>query len=128
MKKLLGMMLVLMLLLCGCGGLGDTTEPQTASEYPEVPVFPKSDAFVGDTMPFYDGGKMNIFYLADQRDGKTGYHPWGLLRTEDYCSYEDMGIVLPYGSDAKDQDIALGTGCVIKRFQNTKPFFQISLG
>lgn len=114
MRKTVCILLVLMLLLCGCGGPGDTTEPQTASEYPEIPVFPKSDAFVGDTMPFYEGGKMNIFYLADQRDGKTGYHPWGLLRTEDYCSYEDMGIVLPYGNDAKDQDIALGTGCVIK--------------
>ncbi|MBR6376213.1 MAG: DUF4975 domain-containing protein [Oscillospiraceae bacterium] len=114
MRKTVCILLALMLLLCGCGSPGDTTDPQTASEYPEVPVFPKSDAFVGDTMPFFDGGKMNIFYLADQRDGKTGYHPWGLLRTEDYCSYEDMGIVLPYGNDATDQDIALGTGCVIK--------------
>ena len=50
-------------------------------------LFPRFEfAFVGDTMPFYDDGKMNIFYLADQRDGKTGYHPWALMRTEDYCN------------------------------------------
>ena len=78
-------------------------------------VFPKEDfALVGDTMPFYDGGKMNIFYLADQRDGKTGYHPWALFTTEDYAAYEDKGIVLPYGENAEAQDNALGTGCVMK--------------
>lgn len=80
-----------------------------------VTVFPKTDdSLVGDTMPFYDNGKMYIFYLADQRDGKTGYHPWALFTTEDYCTYEDKGIVIPYGESATDQDIALGTGCVMK--------------
>ena len=107
------------LLAAGCR-TGQSEEPAGnvspgTDDHGSVIVFPKTDlALVGDTMPFFDDGKMYIYYLADQRDGKTGYHPWALLRTEDYCTYEDMGIVIPYGEDATDQDIALGTGCVMK--------------
>ena len=78
-------------------------------------VFPSSvEGLVGDTMPFYDEGKYNVFYLADQRDGKQGYHPWGLIQTTDFASYDDKGVVLNYGDAVEDQDIALGTGSVIK--------------
>ena len=120
MKKLMTILLTTVVLsLCGCGTARDSEDRGTgtimANGEEITEVFPKNDAaLVGDTMPFYDNGVMNIFYLADQRDGKTGYHPWALFRTKDYCSYEDMGIVLPYGDTAEDQDIALGTGCVIK--------------
>lgn len=117
-KRLILTAAVSMFMMCACGtqqapadsgGTADDGEADTVS------VFPKTDiALIGDTMPFYDDGKMNIFYLADLRDGKTGYHPWGLLTTEDYCTFEDKGIVIPYGETADDQDIALGTGCVIK--------------
>lgn len=118
MKKFKFITLVLSAaMLCSCSGKqSDGQEPaQEEGEHETVAVFPKTDlALVGDTMPFYDGGKMNVFYLADQRDGKLGYHPWALLTTEDYCTYEDKGIVLSYGETAEDQDIALGTGCVMK--------------
>ena len=119
MKKILCILMALALLLCGCGGSEPSTEPEADPDHEEAVIFPVSDALVGDTMPFFEDGKMNIFYLADLRDGKLGYHPWGLLRTEDYWNYEDMGIVLPYGETAEDQDIALGTGCVIKDHQGT---------
>ncbi len=106
------------LMLCSCGtqqGTADNEGSGEAEDIEAVSVFPKNDtALVGDTMPFYDNGKMNIFYLADLRDGKTGYHPWGLFTTEDYCTFEDQGIVIPYADSAEDQDIALGTGCVMK--------------
>ncbi len=110
---------VCMLMLCACGQQKESPDSSAAPSEEEageaVQVFPMTDmALIGDTMPFFDDGKMNIFYLADLRDGKTGYHPWGLLTTEDYCTFEDKGIVLPYGETADDQDIALGTGCVIK--------------
>ena len=114
MKRTLCLLLVLALLLCGCGAPESAPESRSEADHEEAVFFPVSDALVGDTMPFFEDGKMNIFYLADQRDGKLGYHPWGLLRTENYWSYEDAGIVLPYGETAEDQDIALGTGCVIK--------------
>ena len=118
MKRFLIIVLTALLLLstaCGPGSikaLAASDEQETESS---ISLFPRFDlAFVGDTMPFYDDGKMNIFYLADQRDGKTGYHPWALMRTEDYCTYEDLGIVIPYAESGLEQDIALGTGCVIK--------------
>ena len=130
MRRMICMALAAVLLLAGCatpsgGGSGGEQEQtqeqaqvqeqsQEEEAWEPVTVFPKTDAFVGDTMPYYEDGTMNVFYLADQRDGKTGYHPWGLIRTQDYCSFEDMGIVIPYGDTIQDQDIALGTGCVIK--------------
>ena len=78
-------------------------------------IFPASvEGLVGDTMPFYDDETYNVFYLADQRDGKQGYHPWGLIKTTDFTSYDDKGVVLNYGDSVEDQDIALGTGSVIK--------------
>ena len=78
-------------------------------------LFPSSgEGLIGDTMPFYDDGTFNIFFLADQRDGKQGYHPWGLMQTKDFTTYEDCGIVINYADDVEDQDIALGTGSVIK--------------
>ena len=119
MKKTVCILLALMLLLCSCSNPAASGEPKTEADHDEAVLFPKTDALVGDTMPFFEDGKMNIFFLADQRDGKLGYHPWGLLRTENYWSYEDAGIVLPYGETAEDQDIALGTGCVMKDKQGT---------
>lgn len=81
----------------------------------EVSVFPLPDnGFVGDPMPFYDGEKMNIFFLDDQRIGTQGYHPWARYITTDFCKYEFLGDVIPYGDDITKQDIALGTGSVIK--------------
>ena len=114
MKRIRTAVLVIsLLLLCACKG--SAASQQEGEEHEAVSVFPKTEAaWIGDTMPFYDDGTMYIFYLADQRDGKVGYHPWGLLRTKDYCNYENDGIVLPYGETGDDQDIALGTGCVIK--------------
>ncbi len=120
MKRMIFLLLALVLLLCGCGGPGDAQQtPAETADHDEAVLFPVTDALVGDTMPFFADGKMNIFFLADQRDGKLGYHPWGLLRTENYWSYEDAGIVLPYGETAEDQDIALGTGCVMQDKQGT---------
>ena len=81
----------------------------------DVKPFPVSDTgFVGDPMPYYENGVFHVFYLEDVRDGKLGYHPWALYETDNFYDYEYKGQVLPYGSTAEDQDIALGTGCVIK--------------
>ncbi len=124
MKKFVIASLLAALCLSGCGASTEQPAPEdnTTAATPEqeenladVGVFPTTDgAFIGDTMPFFDGGKMNVFYLADQRDGKTGYHPWALIRTEDYWNYEEMGVVIPYAESGLEQDIALGTGSVIK--------------
>lgn len=117
---------VLMLLLAamcvnavGCGvdsNVEDTDEEKyIGEEWSNYVFYPASiEGFVGDTMPFYDDGKFNVFYLADQRNGKQGYHPWALIQTEDFSSFDDKGVVINYGETVESQDIALGTGSVIK--------------
>lgn len=85
------------------------------AEHELISIFPASgDSFIGDPMPYFDGEKMNLFYLEDQRLGTQGYHPWARCTTTDFCSYEFLGEVIPYGEDITKQDIALGTGSVIK--------------
>ena len=118
MKRIISMVLATVLLLSGCSASAQPAWTEQTTVTPEavedVAIFPKTDCFIGDTMPYYEDGTMNVYYLADQRDGKTGYHPWALIRTQDYCAWEDMGVVIPYAESATEQDIALGTGCVIR--------------
>lgn len=85
---------------------------ETVGDYHLFPT-PNTN-FVGDTMPYYENGKFHIFYLADMRDNKVGYHPWALYETSNFYEYEDKGEVIPYGDSVQAQDIALGTGSVIK--------------
>lgn len=101
---------------CGSFQLGGGNDEQFIGENLEdVQIFPTLEtSFVGDPMPFYDDGEFHVFYLEDLRDGKTGYHPWTLYETSNFYEYENKGQVIPYGETANDQDIALGTGCVIK--------------
>lgn len=81
----------------------------------DVQLFPTLDtSFVGDPMPYYEDGIFHIFYLEDLRDGKVGYHPWALYETSNFYDYENKGEVIPYGDSMEAQDIALGTGSVIK--------------
>lgn len=81
----------------------------------DVSIHPSTEnGFVGDPMPYYDGGKINIFFLDDQRLGTQGYHPWSRFTTTDFSEFDFKGVVIPYGDNIKDQDIALGTGSVIK--------------
>lgn len=83
-------------------------------------LFPTTEnSFVGDPMPFFDKGKFHVFYLEDLRDGTTGYHPWSLYDTSDFTDYKYKGKAIPFGDDIKDQDIALGTGSVIKAKDGT---------
>ncbi len=70
--------------------------------------------YVGDVMPFYEDGVMNIFYLQDGRNTHLGFHPFALMTTTDLVNYKDYGVVIPYVDNIYDQDLALGTGCVIK--------------
>lgn len=118
------LMISLALLTAGCRKMNTDMAVTDNKENPpermeekieEVSVFPLPDnGFVGDPMPYYDGEKMNIFFLDDQRNGSQGYHPWARYVTTDFCKYDFLGDVIPYGDDITKQDIALGTGSVIK--------------
>ena len=87
--------------------------------YDDQDIFPKSQqsnfSFVGDPMPYYDNGKFNIFYLDDIRDNtENGFHPWSLLQTDNFYDYINQGIVIDHSNNNSDQDLALGTGSVMK--------------
>lgn len=76
------------------------------------------NGWVGDTIPFAHDGKFYIFYLHDERKGKTedeyGYRTsWNLLITEDGIHIQDMGVVLPVG-DFDEPDYACYTGSVLE--------------
>lgn len=98
------------IILCSCSndiGKNNTCE--------NINIFPKDEeSWVGDPMPYFDGEKFNIFYLEDLRDGDVGFHPWSLFTTNNFYKYNNEGQVIPYYKNTQDQDLALGTGSVIK--------------
>lgn len=109
----------LFLFLVGCT---ETTTITTTTVLPEngsieqgdVMIFPKSEyGYIGDPMPFYYEGTMNLFYLLDERRGSIGFHPFALFQTNDFLNYTDIGTVIPYDNTISSQDLALGTGSVI---------------
>ncbi|MHC1685874.1 MAG: glycoside hydrolase domain-containing protein [Clostridiaceae bacterium] len=91
----------------------------TPAVYDDQNIFPKSQqsslSFVGDPMPYYENGKFNIFYLDDIRDQiENGFHPWSLMQTDNLYNYTNQGKVINHSNDNLDQDLALGTGSVMK--------------
>ncbi|MBU0996933.1 MAG: DUF4975 domain-containing protein [Firmicutes bacterium] len=121
MKKLIILPLIIILFgLTGCVGstqLTTTTTglPENGSiEQGDAMIFPKSEyGYIGDPMPFYHDGVMNMFYLLDERRGSIGFHPFALFQTSDFLNYDDIGTVIPYDNSISSQDLALGTGSVI---------------
>lgn len=69
--------------------------------------------WVGDAMPFYEGGAFHVFYLQDTRPAPATYHPWYKAVTTDFVNYQDEGEMIPCGKDGSQED-ALGTGSVFK--------------
>jgi beta-fructofuranosidase len=92
--------------------------PEKGSVKNDARIFVKSESgYVGDPIPYFDGEKMNVFYLHDSR--KAGpFHPWYLFQTADFVHWEDKEEAIPtakYLSEiATNPDYALGTGSVIK--------------
>ncbi|MCI9182935.1 MAG: DUF4975 domain-containing protein [Acholeplasmatales bacterium] len=109
-----------MILFClGLASCDFVVEPKGAEknsvDQKGMQINPKSIVgYVGDVMPFYEDGEMNIFYLQDGRNTYLGYHPFALMTTKDFVNYKDYGEVIPYENDLYSQDMALGTGSVIK--------------
>ncbi|RKD33119.1 glycoside hydrolase family protein [Lacrimispora algidixylanolytica] len=80
----------------------------------EYKLFVKSNnAWVGDIMPLNDGEKLQLYYLYDTDNNGVGYHPIHKFSTRNLYGYEDDGVVIPFGSDLKDLDLAVGTGSFI---------------
>ena len=108
----------LALTLAACGGtqpnIGNPPAP-SEPEYQNSMIFPKPNTgWVGDPMPMFEDGKMNMFYLYDGRDGQIGFHPYNLMTTEDFYNWTFKGTVIPFDNDETSRDLALGTGSIIK--------------
>ncbi len=105
------------IMLSACGSEPNIGAPPPASgpEYQSNMIYPKPDfGWVGDPMPFYEDGKINMFYLHDGRDGQIGFHSYHLMTSEDFYTWNFKGMVIPFDNDETSQDLALGTGSVIK--------------
>lgn len=86
-----------------------TTDPIEHHLYPRF-----GSGWVGDAMPFNNDGELQIFYLDDARFGSEAFHPWHRSSTKDFTSYTDHGLALSVVEDLQSQELALGTGSVIK--------------
>lgn len=91
-----------------------TTDFHSANEKGAYTTWYKpANGWVGDPIPYYDNGKFYIFYLQDWRSGFPFLHPWHMVYTTDFSSYTFGGETIPCGKE-NEQDVALGTGGVIK--------------
>ncbi|TNF07863.1 MAG: DUF4975 domain-containing protein [Bacillota bacterium] len=114
-KKILIFLLILFLVSCKVEQEEVELAEKGSIDQGGITLFPKSkDGYIGDPMPFYDQGMMNMFYLLDERGGTIGFHPFALLQTNNYLTWIDHGTVIPYVNSISSQDLALGTGSVIK--------------
>lgn len=78
------------------------------------PVFFRPrDAWVGDVIPWSDGGELFLFYLHERRDVPKPGMPWHLLTSTDAVTFHDRGEALAAGGD-DDDDFNAYTGSVVK--------------
>lgn len=108
---------------CGTKNKGETQHAENTSVFPISSEEDGLSVSMGDVMPFYDDGVMNIFHLSDISDSTLYYHPISLITTSDYVHYNDEGVVINYEEKPDSVDSALGTGSVIKDKQGKYHFF-----
>ena len=84
-------------------------------------VFPCSEkegsaeTTMGDVMPFYDDGVMNIYHLRNvSGTNSLFYHPIARISSPDLIHYQNDGVALNYEESFTSIDAALGTGSFIK--------------
>lgn len=116
-KKLLTLSLALLVLLCGCSTKEDPNKgiDETVNLFPVSKYEDTLEITLGDVMPFYDNGEMNIYHLQNSRGTNSMYyHPISRLTTKDYLHYEDKGISINFVEEYNHPDAAIGTGSFIK--------------
>lgn len=111
--------IVLLFLFLGFLGTGcSQSEPESLGERTLYPVSSYEETLeitMGDVMPFYDNGVMNIYHLQNSRGSNSMYyHPISRVTTKDFIHYQDEGIAIPYEEEYSSPDAAIGTGSFIK--------------
>lgn len=129
-KKVVALLSLSLLVSCSTNPTsgGDPSIPAAGStDQTGISIYPKhsrGSGCVGDPMPYYENGKMYVYYLEDARNyGGGGFHPISLLETTDFTHYEDKGIMLDFVNDRYDIEFALATGSVIKDKAGLYHFF-----
>ena len=117
MKKVLTI-IVLTLILClsACqNGGGKSVNQKGANVFPASSTEDSLVVTMGDVMPFYDNGVMNVYHLRNSTGTNSlFYHPIARISTSDFIHYTDNGIALDFEEDVTSVDAALGTGSFIK--------------
>ncbi len=127
-RLLKSLSLMLLILLCGCSaapkiftdsdktfaGL-DPEEQEKAYDYRlffQPQPYGPMDAFVGDTMPYYEGGTCYIYYLKE--GGDSFHHSVYLTTTKDFLTYTEFEEPVLEANYDGGQDGWIGTGSVVK--------------
>jgi len=121
---------VMAALLCVCA-VGCAAPEKNSVEQDGKSVFPVSTyeeetlpISMGDVMPFYDDGVMNIYHLKNHTGSLSlFYHPIARITTSDFVNYTDCGVALDFKENTKSPDASLGTGSVIKDKDGNYHFF-----
>ncbi|MDE7158641.1 MAG: hypothetical protein K2N74_03615 [Clostridiales bacterium] len=138
MKSLKSKLAVLSVILCGvmfaavgCGGGDDLVDVhpndkdfstlRSAGAQEEAYAYshyflPEKDsngqAYVGDTMPYYENGKYYVYYLKDGGDSYN--HSIYLATTSDFVTWEETQTSILESDHSIAQDSMIGTGAVVK--------------
>ncbi|HEY3547795.1 MAG TPA: glycoside hydrolase [Propionicimonas sp.] len=80
---------------------------------PKSVFFQPPGAWVGDVIPFVDGGEFQLFYLHEVREEPKPGTPWHLVTTKDLVDFVDLGLAFDHGA-ALDADFNVYTGSVVR--------------
>lgn len=106
--------LSLCVVMTACDG-NDRQKDMSATVFPVSSYSDTVKVTMGDVMPFYDDGVMNVYHLQNSRGSlSTYYHPISRLTTTDFVHYTDEGVVIPFEEKYDSPDAAIGTGSFIK--------------
>lgn len=123
MKKLILLILTVLIVcvsLTACAPKVGGVDQDGANVFPSSTKDDSMDVAMGDVMPFYDNGVMNIYHLRNSTGTNSlFYHPIARLTTTDYIHYTDEGIALNFEEKIDSPDAALGTGSFIKDANGT---------
>lgn len=114
MKKIINIIafLLLLVILVSCN---EKPIQEDKTIYPVSSYEETLEITMGDVMPFYDNGVMNIYHLQNSRGSNSMfYHPISRLTTSDYINYKDEGIAINFEEEYSSPDAAIGTGSFIK--------------
>ena len=116
MKRKAPLFLLITLFACtSCSGKSSVIDQKGANVFPASALEDTIEITMGDVMPFYDNGVMNIYHLRNTTGSNSNfYHPIARLTTSDFIHYKDEGVVINYEESIFSPDAALGTGSFIK--------------